>query len=105
VQLSRIAYVDVERGRTGVELLRQTAHGDPLEAFGPHQGYGGLDDAVPGQGRFRRSFATAGAWRGVGAGVCCHLSKVTNMFATNKYVTNMFVDDLSRRLPAQPRGE
>jgi hypothetical protein len=53
-----------------------------------HQRDSGPDDAVPGQGRFRRTLAAAGS----GGGLLCHPFTITNMFVANKYVTNMFVE-------------
>lgn len=68
MQLGGIADVDVQRGRPGVELLRQATHGDLLQALLAHDPDGGRDDALPGEGGLRGALPAA-----VGStGVCCH---------------------------------
>ncbi|GAA3070760.1 hypothetical protein GCM10010448_62140 [Streptomyces glomeratus] len=88
MQLRGVADVDVQRGGTGVEFLRQAAHGDPFQTLRTHERDGGVDDAVPGESGLGGAVAAAAG----GRGVRCHALKVTNMFVANKFVTNMFVN-------------
>ncbi len=83
VQLRGVRQVHVERGRSGVELLGQATHGDPLQPLGPHQGDGGGHDALVAEGGLGGPLAAAAG----GGGPGCHGSSLTNMFVTNKYAT------------------
>ena len=49
-QLLFVADVPVQRGRAGVQLLRELAHRDALQAFALHQPQCGVDDLVPREG-------------------------------------------------------
>jgi hypothetical protein len=90
VQLCGVANVDVQRGGTGVQLLRQPAHGHPLQTLDPHDLYGGSDDSCPSQGGLRRPFPpTARCPRSD-----VHSTIVANMFVPNKFVTNAFMFQL-----------
>ncbi len=84
VQFVGVADVHVERGRAGVEFLREPSHRHLAEPFRPQDRDGGGDDALPGQGGL-------GGTLPAGAGGSVHAITVTNMFVANKFETNMFV--------------
>lgn len=72
VQLGGVADIHVQRGRPGVELLREAAHGHLLQALGPKDLDRGADDALAGERRFGGPLAAAArnAGRGVRPGEC-----------------------------------
>ena len=72
MQLGGVADVHVQRGRAGIQFLRQTAHGHLLQTLGAHDLDGGGDDAVPGQCGLGGTLATAAAALARGVGMECH---------------------------------
>lgn len=68
VQVFGVPDVDVERRVPRVERGGDTAHRHLLQAFVPQDAERGVDDPLPGQGRFRRPLTAAGGCLGVVGG-------------------------------------